>query len=246
MQKLEIIINGETINLCKPTKKFAAGDIWYKWLNDPLMNQHLDKKYRKGKNTKKKQIKFFVNHKKDNRKIFIISTKNHVYKGVVSLSQIDNLDKTCDISLLTDTKIEPLLTPYAGLEAIALISDFAFSKLNLRRIDCNFKASQKNWFQRMELLGYKFFFRSRYKTKLFSSIMVDKKFGDKKINNSAYFSSLSYEDFKILKKKRGRLWDGLNLMKKRISKLPKQSFWDMNDKFIDNIKKKYYDKIGSL
>ena len=246
MEKLKIAMKGETINLCEPTKKFAGGDIWYKWLNDPAMNKHLNKKYRKHKNTKKKQLEFFVNYKKEKREIFIISTKNHIYKGVVSLSNIDNKEKNCDIAVLTDTKIEPLLAPYAGLEAIALISNFAFTKLKLKRIDCNFKKSQKNWFQRMEILGYKYYFRSRYKIKTFSSIMVDKRIGDERFGHSAYFSSLNYEDFKFVKKKRGKLWDSLNLMKKRISKLPKKSFWDMYDKFLDKDKKQYYDKIHNL
>jgi hypothetical protein len=246
MEKLKISIKGETINLCQPTKKFAGGYIWYKWLNDPFMNNHLDKKYRNHKNTKKKQIEFFINHKKEKRRIFIISTKNHIYKGVVSLSNIDDDEKNCDIAVLTDTKIEPLLAPYAGLEAIALISNFAFTKLKLKRIDCNFKKSQKNWFQRMEILGYKFFFRSRYKVKSYSSIMLDKKVGDERIGSCAYFSSLSYEDFKFMKKKRGKLWDNLTLMKKRISKLPKKSFWEINDNFLDVTKRNYYKKIQSL
>lgn len=246
MDKLKIAIKGETINLCTPTKKFAGGDIWYKWLNDREMNKHLDKKYRTYKNTKEKQVEFFVNHKKEKRKIFIISTKNHIYKGVVSLSRIDNKKRTCDIAVLTDTKIEPLLAPYAGVEAIALISNFAFSQLKLKRIDCGFKISQKRWFQRMELLGYKFFFRSRYNLKTFSSIMTDKKSVNPKIKPDSYFASLNKEDFKVLKKKRGKLWDSLNLMKKRISKLPQISFWDMYENFIDHDKKKYYDKIINL
>ena len=246
MDKLKIVVKGETMNLCKPTKKFAGGDIWYKWLNDLAMIKHLDKKYRRRKNTKKKQVEFFINHKKEKRQIFIISTKNHVYKGVVSLSRIDNKKKTCDIAVITDTKIEPLLAPYAGLEAIALISNFAFTKLRLKRIDCGFKISQKNWFQRMELLGYKFFFRSRYNSKTFSSIMEDKKNINPKIVPNSYFASLSYEDFKVLKKKRVKIWDSLNLIKKRISKLPKKSFWDIYESFLDNDKKMYYDKINNL
>lgn len=246
MALLKIEIKGENINFCKPTKKFAGGNIWYKWLNDPAMNKHLDKKYLNGKNTRKKQIKFFVNHKKEKRKIFIISTKNHVYKGVASLSKINKKQKTCDIAVLTDTKIEPLLAPYVGLEAIALLSNYAFIKLKLKRINCSFKKSQKHWFQRMELLGYKFYFRSTKNLQSFSSIMEDKKTDNEESNNYAYFSSLSYYDFKLLKKKRGKIWDNLSLMKKRISKLPQTSFWDMYENFIDNDKKKYYDKINNL
>ncbi len=246
MQKLKIVVKGETINLCEPTKKFAGGDIWYNWLNDPEINKNLEKKYRKYKNTKKKQVKFFINHKKNQRKIFIISTKNHIYKGVVSLSQIDKVKKSCDISIITDTKIDFLLAPYSGLEAIALISNFAFSKLKLKRIDCCYNVTQKNWFQRMELLGYKYYFRSSLRAKSFASIMSDTKNGDFRKGHCVYFSSLNYEDFKSLIKKRGKIWDSLSLMKKRISKLPKKSFWDMYDEFLDNDKKRYYNKILSL
>ena len=44
---------GETINLCEPTKEFAGGDVWYKWLNNPSI-MAFRKKYRKSKNTKEK------------------------------------------------------------------------------------------------------------------------------------------------------------------------------------------------
>ena len=68
---------------------------------------------------------------------------------MVSLSKINKVEKSCDLALITDTKIEPFLAPYAGLEAIALISDFAITKLKLKRIECCFKIYQKNWLQRM-------------------------------------------------------------------------------------------------
>ena len=40
-------------------------------------------------------------------------------------------------------KIEPFLAPYAGLEAMALMSSYAFSKLKLKRVDCAFTLMQK-------------------------------------------------------------------------------------------------------
>jgi hypothetical protein len=49
-----------------------------------------------------------------------------------------------------------------------------------------------------------------------------------------------------MRKKRGKLWDNLALMKKRISKLPKKSFWEINDNFLDVTKRNYYKKIQSL
>jgi|TARA_B110000503_G_scaffold140819_1_gene232710 hypothetical protein len=236
MQKLKIIVEGETINLCQPTKEFAGGDIWYKWINNPVINKQLLKKYRKFKNTKKKQIKFFLDLKKNRRKIFIISSKNHIYKGVVSLSKIDKAKKICDIALISDTKIDPLLGPYAGLEAIALISNYAFTKLKLKKIYGGGLIALKNWQQRMELIGFKLNdLQKKNEVKSYTAL-----------KNPSYLVSLSYEDFIILKKKRGRIWDNLNLMKKRISKLPKKSFFNILDNFLTKDKKKYYDKLFKL
>ena len=251
MHKLKIIIKGETINLCQPTKKFAGGEIWYNWLNDPFINNNIDNKYRKIKNTKKKQIAFFINQKKDQRKVFIISTKNHVYKGVVSLSKINKSSKSCDISLITDTKIEPLLSPFAGLEAMALMSNYAFSKLKLKRIDCAFTLIQKSWQQRTELLGYKHFFRSKFRATTYSpdwcsniKSMADLEIKD--LKSAYYYTSLSYKDFKHINKKRGKLWDSMKLMKKRISKLPNETFIDIFNNFLTEDKSSYYNKIFRL
>ena len=77
-----------------------------------------------------KQIKFFRESKK-NRLLLIISTKSKVYKGVVSLSNIDEKRKTCDIAVISDPSIEPSLAPFVGLEAIAIITNHAFEKLKI-------------------------------------------------------------------------------------------------------------------
>jgi len=69
MPKLKILIKGETINLCLPTLKFARGDVWYKWLNKPIIIKNLKNHYRKLNNTKKKQKKFFLKNKKKKKKL---------------------------------------------------------------------------------------------------------------------------------------------------------------------------------
>ena len=234
MQKLKVLLKGQIINLCKPTNQFAGGDIWYKWLNQPMIIRNLEERYKKTKNTKKKQIDFFKNQKKK-RKIFIISTKNHVYKGVVSLSYIDYKKKTCDIALITDSTIEPHLAPYAGLEAIAILSEYAFFKLKMRKIHGVGKINLRGWQQRMELLGYKL-----------NYLLNENDTNSKLKNELSYDISLLYDDFKLLKKKRGKLWDDINMMKSRISKLPKNSFLDNFKKFLIDNKKKYYNELFKL
>ena len=58
----------------------------------------------------------------------------------------------------------------------------------------------------MELFGYKF--KGLIKLK----------------NNFDYTVNCKYEDYKIIKKSRGKYWDNLKMMKKRIRNLPKNSF----------------------
>ena len=55
-----------------------------------------------------------------------------------------------------------------------------------------------------------------------------------------------FDDFKLLKKKRGKLWDDINIMKSRISKLPKNSFLVNLNKFLSENKKNYYKKVFKL
>lgn len=233
MNKLKIFGHGETINLCVPTLKFAKGNDWYKWLNKPLIIKNLSVDYKKLNNTKKKQEKFFLNNKKK-RLLLIISTKDNIYKGVVSLSNIDMERKTCEIAVVSDPSIEVSLAPYAGLEAIAIITTYAFEKMKMRRITGAGSLKLKRWQQRMELLGYKFNFfdnyleRSKYKNKL------------------NYTVSCDYEDFKFIKKKRGKLWDSLNKMIIRITRLPKESFQDIFERSINNKKNRYYQRVFNL
>ena len=76
----------------------------------------------------------------------------------------------------------------------------------------------------------------------------------KKLLNSAhqyknklnYVVSCNLEDFKFLKKKRGKLWDNLSKMIYRISKLPKNTFQDIFQRSINNKKDIYYEKIFKL
>jgi hypothetical protein len=233
MSKLKIIIKGETINLCLPTLKFARGDVWYKWLNKPIIIKNLKNHYRKFSNTKKKQEKFFLSNK-DKRVLFVISTKDHIYKGIVSLSSIDKDLKTCDIALISDPTIEPYLAPYAGLEAIALMTSYAFDKMKMKKINGAGNLNLKRWQQRMELFGYQFNFfeknldSSKYKNKL------------------NYVVSCHYEDYKYLKKKRERLWDNLASMTLRIKKLPEVSFQDIHMSLINQKKIEYYKNICNL
>ena len=233
MPKLKILIKGETINLCLPSLKFAKGDVWYKWLNKKIIIKNLHNQYRKLNNTKKKQEKFFLANK-NGRVLLVISTKNHIYKGIVSLSNINKNQRTCDIALISDPTIEPVLAPFAGLEAIALMTTYAFDKMNMKKINGAGNLNLKRWQQRMELFGYQFNFFEK---------SLDKTKDKNKLN---YFVSCDYENYKYLKKRRKKLWDNLANMTLRIKKLPKVSFQDIHMNLINQKKIEYYKNICNL
>lgn len=233
MKKLKVFIKGETINLSKPTLEFAKKSNWYSWLNDPSIIKYLSDEYKKKKNTPTKQAKFYLKER-SKRFTLIISSKKDIYKGVVSLSNFNKSRNSCEIAIITDSKIDPYLSPYAALEAIARITDYAFTKLGVREINSIGKIDTNLWFQRMELFGYK----------LIS--IIDHHYINRKKKSPLYISSCTYEDFKEIKKNRKKLWDNLKLLKKRINRLPKKSFYDEYFEFKVNKKEKYYKKIFSL
>ena len=68
----------------------------------------------------------------------------------------------------------------------------------------------------------------------------------KDLKDAYYYTSLSYQDFKSIIKKRGKLWDSMKLMKKRISKLSDETFIDVFNRFLTEDKTRYYDKIYKL
>lgn len=231
---LKVIIKGETINLCKPTLEFARQSEWYSWINDKFIIRNLSKIYKnKSKNTKEKQVKFFLEESKK-RIIFIISTKNKIYKGVVSLSSLDHQKKKCDIAIITDVSIETQIAPYAALEAMALATEYAFNKLKMKKVCGQGNLEIKNWQQRLELLGYKLF-----------SISINNYCAGKK-DTDYFLVECAYIDYKKIIKYRKRLWDNLINMKKRIKKLAKKSFVEILHEFENKYKKKYYNKIYKL
>jgi hypothetical protein len=151
---------------------------------------------------------------------------------VVSLSFINNYKKTCDVAIVTDESIDPKNSPYAPLEAIARITQYAFDNMKMRKISGAGRFELRNWQQRMELFGYKV-----------ESVKLNENDMSKKINNTHYVSCIYTDYLKIKNNRSGALWDSLKKIKIRIRKLPNISYRDMLINFLEKEKKKYYDKL---
>jgi len=230
MEELDIFAEGETIDLCIPTKEFARDSNWYSWFNDPGITRYLDQgKY---PNTREKQEEF-LESQKDERLILIISTKGRIYKGVVSLN-FGNTTNICNLAIVTDFLIEPQLSPFAALEAVARISEHGFEIMGLKRISAGQHIHLVDWQQRMELLGYRI-----------EGIQRNNFIKGQEVSDTMSVACL-YEDYASIVSKRGALWDSMANMKERIHSLPSPGLNHQLSVFLESEGSTYYREIFEL
>jgi len=232
MKDLDVFIEGETIDLSIPTIDFASQSNWYSWFNNPKITRYLEQGM--FPNSPKDQEEFFIKQNNNNRLSLIITTKNKKYKGVVSLSSINLEKKLCDIAIVVDPSIEPKISSYAALEAIALITQHGFNVMGMKRIAAGQHSDLEGWQQRMELVGYKI--EGIHENKFIKGYEVA----------DTVSIACNYSDFLKLTQRRGSLWDNLASMKYRISKLPAQNFSKKLKIFFDSEREKYYEEIFSI
>lgn len=230
MKKLDVFIPGETIDLCIPTVEFAKQSEWYSWFNKSSITRFLDQGL--FPNTSDEQEAFFLSQGKD-RLIFIISNKTD-YLGVVSLSYIDLIKKSCDLAIVIDASIDKRQSPYIALEAIALITVHAFEVLGINRISAGQHKDLAGWGQRMGLLGYKI--EGIHKNKFVKGREV----------SDAVTIACTYDIYKGIIENRGCLWDSKDQFKKRYKGLPKEDFTKKLEYFFETEGTQYYDDIFSL
>lgn len=147
-----VFIKGQLINLRKPN---IQADIingnWAEWFNDPKVTKYLI--HGTEHNTKEKQVKLIESEiKKDNVLILVIANKEtNKNIGVISLKDIDNNCLCAEIAIVMGfDKYEP----GAPLEAMGLLTQYAFEKLNLNRLYAGQHVGLWKWVNTLELIGY--------------------------------------------------------------------------------------------
>tara|TARA_Y100000590_G_C15688245_1_gene1002437 strand:+ start:890 stop:1588 length:699 start_codon:yes stop_codon:yes gene_type:complete len=231
--KLDIFISGENVDLCIPTKEFSLKSNWFSWFNDSNNTKYLEQGLYP--NTREDQMKFFTNSK--NRFILMISLKNkYNYIGTVSLSNINFLNKSCELAIVRDMKKNSISPILSSLESIALITQHAFEKMGMKRISAGQHRKLEKWQNQMELIGYKL--EGIHKNKAVKGNNID----------DTVSISCCYDDFLYLKKSRGELfWDGNDRMKTRYKKKIKLGQFSQSlKKFFEKERNKYYKKVFEL
>ena len=229
---LDVLITGENIDLCVPNEKFAYESDWFDWYNDSKNTKYLEQGLKK--NTREDQKKYFLNIK--NRLVLIIQDKKtKQFSGVISLSNINLIKKTCELAIVRDLKKNKMSSKLSSLESISLITDHAFENLKMRIISAGQHIALEKWQNQMELLGYKL-----------EGIHEGRFCKNDEISDSVTISC-NYKDYIILKQKRGKLWDGQEKMLNRYKKMIKvEKFSKILKKIFDNDRKKYYIKVFNL
>ena len=231
MKKLDVFIAGETVDLCIPTLEFAKNSQWHSWFNNKKLTRYMR---RQGlfPYTADMQVEYFNSQNQD-RLILIISNKSN-YMGVVSLSSIDMIKKTCEVATIVDSTID-IQSPYIALESVALITQYAFDELGINRISGANHMKLSGWRRRMELLGY-----------MVEGIGTNQSVKGREVADAVMVGCI-YDTYQyILSKRSGKLWDSRDLFEKRFKLLPKEDFTKKLHTFYSDERSKYYKKLFNL
>lgn len=232
MKDLEVFIKGELVDLCIPTEDFARESNWHSWFNDPNITKYLEQGLYP--NTAEDQVRFFKSVANDRLILILKDKEKNNYLGTISLSAINNVKRKCDVAIVMDGNQSRTRGPFIALEAMARMTEHAFTQLGMTRISAGQNIALAGWQQRMELLGYKL-----------EGLHYKKFVKGTTISDSVTIACL-YEDFLTLKENRTQLWDSFENMKKRVRSLPKKSFSKELQEYYDNQRASYYENIFSL
>jgi hypothetical protein len=202
----QVFLPGETIDLCVPQE--ADFDIWSGWFNSQSVTTFLEQgKYPQ---TRDQQVEFYKNEVSAGRFLCMIKAKDGALLGVISLSTINFEKSSAQIALVCPGTSRR--APLAGLEAMALATQHAFSRFGLNRIWAGQAyPGLKKWTQRLSLIGYSAegFARDGFVHGLI-------------VTDSVQISILRRDYLRISARRAGTLWPGEQRMRLLISELQKR------------------------
>ena len=132
-QNFDVFIRGKIIDLVVLNIELIESTNWYKWFNDEETTTYMQKHY--FPNTKRLQSEYFINEIKDNNnklQLGIVSKKDQIMIGIISLNDIDHINRKCETSCVIGEKKYRDMKNY--IEAYRLIIKHGFDTLNMNRI----------------------------------------------------------------------------------------------------------------
>tara|TARA_B100000686_G_C16762314_1_gene959478 strand:+ start:363 stop:1094 length:732 start_codon:yes stop_codon:yes gene_type:complete len=221
------MIEGETIDLCAPNLDPGVLENWSQWFNDMDTTRFIDQGVYPNTIDAQKEFVSAAMKSKD-RMIFLIRSKSgNKYVGVAALSSIDLYNRSCQISHVIGEKMESPNSMFYSLEAKCLLTQHAFDKLGVERIQTSQRADLARWQQWQPIFGFKpegYFRNASRKGQQVHDVIC---------------SSCILKDFEKLKALRGgSLWPGKDKLFQALKKLPKETSIDRLRTFFESEYKK--------
>ena len=133
--KYESFLKGDLVDLVIINQEVLEKHSWHSWLNDQKITKYTKQGYYPlSKEEHLKYVKENIFAKK-RIQLGILDNKRKVLIGMISLYNINHLDRCCSVSALFNKNDKKIDSIKFFLEAQNLIVKHAFDKLNLRRIE---------------------------------------------------------------------------------------------------------------
>jgi RimJ/RimL family protein N-acetyltransferase len=148
----DVFLKGDHVNLVALTEEMVEKSNWHNWFNNEENMSCMQKHY--FPNTRESQLRFFRNEISENPtklQLGIFHKLDQILIGTISLSNIDHLNRKCEISgLIGETKYKSIKY---WLESNRLLLHHGVDTLNMHRIYGGSLAKEVSMFYE-RLLGF--------------------------------------------------------------------------------------------
>ena len=147
----DAFLSGETVYLRLPdiNQDVMRGE-WHTWFNDPAITRYLVHGVFP---VSREQQAEFVRQSLENRAtllLTIVEKATHRHGGVISLKDIDLLNRRAEIGIVMGRRS----APGAALEAMSLVLQHAFERMNLSKVYAGQHEALWKWINQLELIGF--------------------------------------------------------------------------------------------
>lgn len=229
----DIFIEGEVIDLCVPSDEQWVLEQWYRWFNDQETTKYLD--HGVYPNILQNQKKYFesIVQNKDRIVLLLKPKKSDYFVGVASLSFIKLAQRQCDFSMVIGRQDKNPDSIYYALEAKCRMTEHAFEKIGVERINSGQVIDLIKWQKWQVLFGYQI------------EGILRKKF---RKGNKAYdlmMSSCLLKDYmKIKEIRNGSFWPGKSKIFELLKMLPEESMIDRMQTWLSNERNLIWETIN--
>lgn len=129
----DVFIRGDHVTLKALTEDDVLNTNWYGWFNDEEITAHMQKHYYP--NTEAKQLEYLkasIENSPNKLQLGIWDKQDNIMIGVISLSDIDFLNRKCEIAGFIGEKKYQKMKPF--VEANKLVIAHAFNSLNMHKV----------------------------------------------------------------------------------------------------------------